>query len=172
MTGVDVDNTGTVTPDTYEIDGASITTLDQISAAVESAQGWKRGLEQVSGQPSGRVVGPAATMKDTVLFTDYIPDGSICEPGGESVLWGLDFTNGVRSLSSGLAVMTQEGQMQIVANVRITAGLAFSPVIHSSTGQMGHHQVIIADDKGGFSQQMLSMPTGTGGRTSWRQIFR
>ena len=171
VSDVDIDNSGAVTLTGYEINGVEVTTLDQISVAVESADGWKRGLEKVGSKPSGRVIGPSATIKDKILFTEYVPDGSICNPSGDSVLWGLDLTNGVRSLSSGLMVMVDDAP-QIVANVRITAGLAFSPVVHASTGRQGHYQAVIANDKGGFTQQVIHMPSGTGGRTSWRQIFR
>ncbi|MGB0958556.1 MAG: hypothetical protein ACPGUF_08790, partial [Litorivicinus sp.] len=81
----------------------------------------------------------------------------------------LDFSNGVRALDAGL-VVGEGDEQSIVSSVVITAGLAFSPLIHESTGEFGGNQVIVADDKGGYTLQAVTLPSLQGGRESWRQI--
>ena len=169
VTGVDIDNDGVISPVDFEVDGAQVTGLDQLNAAVSDADGWKRSLTAQSPSPSGRVVEPAAVLESLVLFSEYIPDGALCQPSGSSRLWGLDFSNGVRALDAGL-VVGEGDEQSIVSSVVITAGLAFSPLIHESTGEFGGNQVIVADDKGGYTLQAVTLPSLQGGRESWRQI--
>ena len=171
VTGIEIDDGGTLLTTGVQIDGQDITQLSQIDAEIDSRQGWIRRLTQLDGRPSGRVVEPAALLEDTLLFTEYVPDGSLCQPSGSSVLWGLDATNGIRGLTAGLSVPDAEGNESIVSNVRISAGLAFTPLIHSSTGEFGGDQVIVADDKGGYTLQSVILPSLQGGRESWRQVY-
>lgn len=170
VTDVEIDNGGAILDENYAINGVSVTQLSQVDVAISQADGWVRRLSNGANVPSGRVVEPAAILEDTLLFTEYVPNGLLCEPSGDSVLWGLDVNNGIRGLDAGLAGVNEEGEPQIVTRVRITAGLAFTPLIHSSTGEFGGDQVIVADDKGGYTLQSILLPSLQGGRESWRQV--
>ena len=170
VTGVDQDGAGALTPDNFEVDGESVTTIDQLNAAISVSDGWKRGLFYDGASPSGRVIEPALFLEDLVLFTAYSPDGLLCEPSGTSRLYGLDLRNGVRRLDAGLTVPGENDEDDLVGSVTIGSGLAFSPLIHSSTGEFGGNQVIVADDKGGYTFQSVLLPALQGGRESWRQI--
>ncbi|QGG80895.1 hypothetical protein GH975_10085 [Litorivicinus lipolyticus] len=169
VTGVDVDDDGVIAPLDYTVDNDPVMSLDDLNGKVAAADGWLRSMTVEGVAPSGRVVEPSAVLASLVLFTEYVPDGALCQPSGSSRLWGLDFSNGVRALDAGL-IVGEGDEAVIVASVAISAGLAFSPLIHSSTGEFGGNQVIVADDKGGYTLQAVTLPTLQGGRESWRQI--
>ena len=168
--GVGRASDGSLTPATYEIDGDSVTTIDQLNAKIAEKGAWRRAMSIDGSRPSGRVIEPAVTLEDLVLFTEYQPDGLLCQPSGSSRLYGLDLANGVRRIDSGLTIDDGSDEPELVASIVIGSGLAFSPLIHNSTGEFGGSQVIVADDKGGYTFQSVLLPTIQGGRESWRQL--
>ena len=168
--GVDRATDGTLTPASYAVDGDSVTTVDQLNEKIAQKGAWRRAMTFDGTAPSGRVVEPAVVLEDLVLFTEYSPDGLLCQPSGFSRLFGLDLANGVRRMDSGLALVDDSGETQLLTSVSIGSGLAFSPLIHSSTGEFGGDQVIVADDKGGYTFQSILLPSVQGGRESWRQV--
>lgn len=168
--GVDRADDGSLTPTDYAVDGTNVTTVDQLDALIDQKGAWRRGMTFSGSSPSGRIVEPAVFLEDLVLFTEYSPDGLLCQPSGSSRLFGLDIQNGVRRMDSGLTQSTEGEEDQILTSVAIGSGLAFSPLIHSSTGEFGGSQVIVADDKGGYTFQSVLLPVIQGGRESWRQV--
>lgn len=169
VAGLDRAEDGSITPSDFEIDSELIATVDQLNDKIVQRGAWRRLMSQDGSSPSGRVIEPAVTLEDLVLFTEYQPDGLLCQPSGSSRLYGLDLANGVRRLDSGLTIDDGSDET-LVTRVVISSGLAFSPLIHSSTGEFGGSQVIVADDKGGYTFQSVLLPTIQGGRESWRQI--
>ena len=67
VTGVDQGGTGALTPDNFEVDGESVTTIDQLNAAISVGDGWKLDvLRQCLSV--GKVIEPAFSRRSGAIY--------------------------------------------------------------------------------------------------------
>lgn len=107
-----------------QMDESSNATRDWawLTSAQEQAPGWK----QTFSAAGERVLGQAAVLGGSVVFTSVIPAQEICAAGGASRLWSLSYKTGTPYFWPSL----EHPGGNFPAFVELGQGLAARPILH------------------------------------------
>ncbi len=132
-------------------EGSTNTTLtwDAMVTLANSKPGWERSFP---GQPLERVLGQAAVLGGTVLFTSYIPSEDPCEIEGRSRLYAVYYTTGTPYY---IPILSNAEDPFAVA-VDLGKGLALTPNIH--VGEKSKGTAFIQTSTGAIATVELAMP--------------
>ncbi len=174
VTDIDVYDTGEIlrSGTTVEIPaGTDVENFDQLVASLKQHRdGWFRELPSDGTDPSTRNVSRAALGGNIVFFSSYTPSPNVCQPEGESQLYGVDVRTGTATPFEVFDVdddpSTAENEIADVF-ADLGQGLASAPIIiQNSTG------TTVFTSKSTTEQLNTAVRTGvfTSGRQSWRQL--
>lgn len=93
-----------------------------LTSSLDLTPGWKHDFNEAQE----RVLGPAAVMGGSVVFTSYIPAEEACSADGTSRLWALFFKTGTPFFWPTL----QNPNGKIPAAIEIGQGLITNPTLH------------------------------------------
>lgn len=132
-------------------EGSTNTTLtwDSMVAQANIKPGWERSFP---GQPLERVLGQAAVLGGTVLFTSYIPSNDLCEIEGRSRLYAVYYKTGTPYY---IPILTNTAEL-FAASIDLGKGLAITPNIH--VGEKRKGTAFIQTSTGAIATVELAMP--------------
>jgi type IV pilus assembly protein PilY1 len=132
-------------------EGSTNTTLtwDSLISQTESKPGWERNFPS---QPLERVLGQAAVLGGTTLFTTYIPSDDLCEIEGRSKLYAVYYKTGTPYY---IPILTNT-EDPFAVSVELGKGLALTPNIH--VGEKSKGTAFIQTSTGAIATVELAMP--------------
>jgi type IV pilus assembly protein PilY1 len=93
-----------------------------LTSTLDQASGWKHAFSD-AGE---RVLGQAAVLGGSVVFTSYIPTQKICAAGGTSRLWSLYYKTGTPYFWPSL----EHSGKNFPSFIELGPGLAANPILH------------------------------------------
>ncbi len=145
--------------------GTPIPTFNQLINTVASAGGWYFDLQTTTA----RNVSPAIRVSSSIVFSEYIPSGDVCEPEGSGFLNVVDLQTGTPAPFAAI------GATGGFANkhVPLGKGVPATPVLHVSTGGPGggiKYNVLIGRSNLNKTITNILPKPKPSGRRSWREI--
>jgi type IV pilus assembly protein PilY1 len=169
VTGIDVYDNGLASRDGADVvlnNGDTVETFAGLRASIRNSAGWYLDFPSLIARNVGRV-GQANT---SILFTEYYPSRSTCDPLGRTKLNALHFETGTASPHVALTTGSEthhrgEGTISL-SQVDFGVGMV-RDVPESKTLE---NRIIVQDETGALLRQDINPPPAPKGRTSWREV--
>ena len=140
-----------------------------------AVSGWyldinNAGNSIAAGEPSGRVIGKAAMANEILFFTSFTPTPGLCEEGGNSQLYALDFLTGT---SPDFSVFGGDANdTTYAAFIDLGEGAVREVVINASANSdQGIVDIHTVNSRAELKRTEANVKSIGTGRVSWRELF-
>lgn len=128
--------------------------------------GWYR----VFHDERERNIGQASLLGGLLVYTGYRPDDDICEPEGESFLYGVHFQTGTAWKENVFGTFSNgSGETFVMDRLGLGKGVATTPSMHAGTGE-NESKAFIQTSTGEIievEQENLPLSNTRSGRSAW-----
>ncbi len=160
---------GTLTASNGVLADVTLNTSDVVNSfaglqsVIDDNAGWFLDFDDTAS----RQLGHSAISAVSVIFSEYTPEGDVCDSSGISLLNAVHYSTGTAApfgaLGPGTDYVRNSDNLESLRSVKFGQGLIRDVI-------MAGDRVIGQDETGGLSNTTIIGPTAPSGRISWREI--